>query len=299
MGSYLLGGHRVDINFGAGVKAAPSLGPFEISPSAAQQPLMQVAVGVAPPYSTEESTPKHGGVRHQAGDVGWFDVCDDKFGGLILCLYASPSSKASASMEINRDFSVFRISLSPQPSFSLPAQMLMNALMVCYSFATSRQSTLILHSSTIVYRGRAYMFLGGSGVGKSTHSQLWLRSFEGCELLNDDNPIVRLENSGLRAYGSPWSGKTPCYKQLNAPVGAMVELCQAEENEICPLYGAEAYASILSNCNTVRCNERAYNAILETAAKLVERVPFYRLKNRPDADAAELCRDTICRRSKQ
>lgn len=304
MDSYLLGGHRIDINFEAGVKGVSSLGPFEIMPSVAsgQQPIMRVAVDIAQPYSAEESTMKHGSLRHQAGDAGWFDVFDDsRTGGVFLYFYASPSisSEVTASIKINRDFSDFRISLSPLPSFAMPAQTLMNALMVCYSFAASRQSTLILHSSTIVYRGWAYMFLGGSGVGKSTHSQLWLRGFDECELLNDDNPIVRLDGSGLRAYGSPWSGKTPCYKQLSAPVGAIVELCQSGENEIVSLCGVEAYASILSNCNTLRCNSRAYNAILDTAAKLVERVPIYRLKNRPDAEAAELCRDAICRHSKQ
>ena len=73
--------------------------------------------------------------------------------------------------------------------------------------------TVAIHSSCIVYRGKAVLFLGASGTGKSTHTRLWLENIEGSTLLNDDSPFVRVEDGKVWAYGSPWSGKTSCYKQ--------------------------------------------------------------------------------------
>ena len=63
--------------------------------------------------------------------------------------------------------------------------------------------------------------MGKSGTGKSTHSRLWLENVPGATLLNDDNPIVRLTLVGAIVYGSPWSGKTPCYKNESAPLAGV------------------------------------------------------------------------------
>ncbi len=82
------------------------------------------------------------------------------------------------------------------------------------------------------------MFLGPSGTGKSTHASLWLENVEGTELVNDDNPVVRiLDDGSIKVYGSPWSGKTPCYLNVNYPLGGIVNLIQASHNKISRLGG--------------------------------------------------------------
>jgi hypothetical protein len=80
-----------------------------------------------------------------------------------------------------------------------------NALMMMYTFVTSDKLTALFHSSVVSHQGKAYMFLGKSGTGKSTHSQLWLKYIDGTELVNDDNPVVRIIDGEARVYGSPWS----------------------------------------------------------------------------------------------
>ena len=62
-----------------------------------------------------------------------------------------------------------------------------NALMVMYALATANKQTALFHSSVVSFQDKAYMFLGKSGTGKSTHSRLWLKYIEGTELINDDN----------------------------------------------------------------------------------------------------------------
>lgn len=80
-------------------------------------------------------------------------------------------------------------------------------LMLMYAFATARKNTLLMHASVTMKDGKGYVFLGKSGTGKSTHSQLWINNIEGCSLLNDDNPVMRVMDDGeVRVFGSPWSG---------------------------------------------------------------------------------------------
>lgn len=168
-----------------------------------------------------------------------------------------------------------------------------NAMMLCYAFRTSSEGTLQMHSSVVVKNGRGYMFLGKSGTGKSTHSSLWLNHLQGCHLLNDDNPIIKIVNGTATVFGSPWSGKTPCYKQENVPIGAIVSLEQFGENRIERLSPIRAYADLYSSCSGFRAEKSIADGLHSTMEKIIAAVPFYHLKCLPDKEAAVLCCQTI------
>ena len=167
-------------------------------------------------------------------------------------------------------------------------------IMLMFTFATERKNTIMMHSSVTVKDGKGYLFLGRSGTGKSTHSQLWINNIEGCELLNDDNPVLRFEENGeTRVYGSPWSGKTPCYRNLDYPVGAIVDLHQAKENKIRRLTNVEAYAMMCVSSSGIRFVKQLADGIHYTREKIVCSVPCYSLDCLPNAEAAYLCCKTV------
>lgn len=168
-----------------------------------------------------------------------------------------------------------------------------NAAMLVYAFSTTALDTLLFHSSVTVREGKGYMFLGHSGTGKSTHSQQWKKAFPDAELLNDDNPVVRIWPDGtVRVYGSPWSGKTPCYKAEDVPVGALVQLAQAPVNEIKRLRMSQAYPYILASVSGLKLQPHMMDALYESIAKLLELCPVYKLDCLPNPDAARLCAQT-------
>jgi hypothetical protein len=167
-------------------------------------------------------------------------------------------------------------------------------LMLMFAFATASKKTLLMHSSVTMKDGKGYLFLGKSGTGKSTHSQLWINNIEGCSLLNDDNPVIRvLETGEVRVYGSPWSGKTPCYRNLDVPVGAIVSLQQAKTNKIRRQSLPEAYASVYVSFSGYRFIKEMADGLHITNAMVVSKVPCYLLNCLPDADAAFLCYQTV------
>ncbi|MDR0977237.1 MAG: hypothetical protein LBL78_05750, partial [Prevotellaceae bacterium] len=171
------------------------------------------------------------------------------------------------------------------------AFVLNNALMMLYSFTSAPLHTLMMHASVVACEGRGYLFLGKSGTGKSTHSRLWLDNIAGSELLNDDNPVVRIDPQAntVTVYGSPWSGKTPCYRNLSYPVGAFVSLEQAPENEITRRTAAYALADLLPSCSCLREEPQIYHGVMESAKHLAAHIPTYHLRCLPDAAAALLC----------
>lgn len=167
-----------------------------------------------------------------------------------------------------------------------------NAAMLVYAFATADKATLLFHSSVTILDGKAYMFLGHSGTGKSTHSQQWKAAFPQAQLLNDDNPAVRIIDGQTIVYGSPWSGKTPCYKNAQAPVQALVQLAQAPENKIERLRMSQAYPYILASVSGLKVLPQMMDILFESIAKLLEISPVYRLECLPNPDAARLCAQT-------
>ena len=161
--------------------------------------------------------------------------------------------------------------------------------MMLFAFSSAREKALMLHSSVVECGGKAYVFQGKSGTGKSTHSALWLRCVEGAALLNDDNPIARIEDGQVFLYGSPWSGKTPCYRNRRVAAGAFVRLAQAPQNHIRRLGPAEAFASLLPSCSVMKWDKALYDAVCETVGEAVQKVPSYALQCLPDEGAARLC----------
>ena len=167
------------------------------------------------------------------------------------------------------------------------------SLMIQYTFATAGLGTLLLHASVTRYEGRGNLFFGVSGTGKSTHSRLWHDHVPGSDLMNDDNPVIRYEDGGFRVYGSPWSGKTLCYRNVVAPVGALVRLEQYPENRIERLEPLQAYASVIAAVSTIRWNHGIMDLLVPTIERVAMTVPCYRLQCRPDEEAVRVCKNAI------
>lgn len=168
-------------------------------------------------------------------------------------------------------------------------------LMFAYSFASSFHQTLLVHASTVRHRGLGYPFIASSGTGKSTQVSMWLRHIPDCDLLNDDNPIIRIEQGRAYIYGSPWSGKTPCYRNQKAPVGAVTRIDRAPANSIEKLSAAQAFASLLPACSSMIWDKDVYNNTCGTIGKLIEAAPSYILHCLPNKESALLCSKTIAK----
>ena len=164
-----------------------------------------------------------------------------------------------------------------------------NALMVLFALATADRQTVLFHAAVVSYENKGYMFLGPSGMGKSTHARLWLQHIAGTELVNDDNPVVRLTDDVFSVYGSPWSGKTPCYRNVSYPLGGIVLLSQAPQNKIKRLGGLQAYAALVQSISGKRWDERIADGLHQTENALATKVPVWHLECLPDEAAARLC----------
>ena len=89
-----------------------------------------------------------------------------------------------------------------------------------------KYNAIFLHSSAILYKGKAYLFSADSGVGKSTHTKLWIKKFgaENEQIINDDKPIIRFIDNDWYVYGSPFDGGTGININIRAKLGGIIFL---------------------------------------------------------------------------
>ena len=266
----------------------PSFAPFEIEGRHEEETLFfQLTVD-----DTMRPEPKERRERIRKFDTGngetVVDLVDDggyqyiikDINGAECCLLRSDKEFRRCRCALNGNYNMRSFGLN-------------NALMLIFAFAGSRHDTLLIHASLVRQNGYGYAFIAKSGTGKSTHVSLWLRHLPGCDLMNDDNPIVRIIDGEAYIFGGPWSGKTPCYRNVKARLGAITRIDRAPANSIERLAPIEAFASFLPSCSSMKWDEDIFNRICNTVTKIIETTAIYTLHCLPNEEAAILCNKTI------
>lgn len=153
---------------------------------------------------------------------------------------------------------------------------------------------LMLHSSAVELYGKAYLFSGHSGAGKSTHTQLWQQTFgDQVKVFNDDKPALRRLEDGWYAYGTPWCGKDGINLNSKVALAGICFLKQASQNKIRRLDMQEAAQNLIRQ--TLRRFKLVDNLdlMLSHVDRLVREIPVFELENRPEPEAARLSYETM------
>jgi hypothetical protein len=137
---------------------------------------------------------------------------------------------------------------------------------------------ILLHSSCIVVDGWAYAFSADSGVGKSTHTQLWLKHFgDRAHMLNDDKPAIRIIDGRVYACGTPWSGKYDYSTPEIVPLAGICFISRGEENRIKKADTSKAIYNIFAQ--TVRkLGADAMENLFDVLDEIFKKVPIWDLE---------------------
>ncbi len=264
----------------------PSLEPFRTTDATAE-PLLRLTIDDELRPIPKEQRERIRNFETGNGDTivdeiktGGYQYIIKNLQGYPCCLLQCDEAFKDCRCALNGSFNMRRFGLN-------------NALMMAYAFAASFHQTLLLHASTVRHNGKGYAFIAKSGTGKSTQVSMWLRYIDGCDLMNDDNPIVRVIDGQIFIYGTPWSGKTPCYRNIKVPLGAITRIARAPENSIVREKPINAFASFLPSCASMKWDEEIYRRTGDTITYIIEHLPIYTLHCLPNKDAALLCQQTI------
>ena len=155
----------------------------------------------------------------------------------------------------------------------------------------ARFDRLFLHSSVVLWQGKALAFCAASGVGKSTHAALWA-SHLGVDILNGDRCLLEPVEGGFLAHGSPCAGSSGIYRRDCAPLAGIFLLQQAQENQVRRVSQAEAFRALLQQSVIIQWEEALTARACDLLLRLTQCLPVWQLSCRPDPEAALLARET-------
>ena len=159
-------------------------------------------------------------------------------------------------------------------------------LRIVHSLVLAPRGGVLLHAASGIRNGRAFLFSGVSGAGKTTMASL---APPDATLLTDEISYIRNEGGAWYAYGTPFAGElAKPGENVRAPIGAIYLLAQGPENRIDPVSQADATRALMRNILFFADDPELTGAVFETACRLAEQVPVRRLTFFPDARVWEL-----------
>lgn len=250
-----------------------------------------------------QTIPQDVPVVDESNDMGHLQLWPSADGYFVRQTFASSDNDSAQAEEVhtmssNACFS--RVSIALQLEAPNAALALTSLIRLAFSQAILLHGAVAIHASAVEGPdGVAYAFMGASGTGKSTHSEQWLKTFPDFRLLNDDNPVLRLTEYGITLSGTPWSGKTACYRAVTCRVGGLVRLRQAAVNCFCLKQGVSAFVLLLPGCSALRTDAVLTDALHETLAEVAERVKIGEMACLPNEEAARVCLNALLTDSEQ
>lgn len=159
---------------------------------------------------------------------------------------------------------------------------------------------LMLHASAVELAGKAYLFSGPCGMGKSTHTKLWQQTFgSAAQVFNDDKPALRYVNCKWYAYGTPWCGKDGINQNKRVPLAGICFLKRGESNCIRQLNANESIQKLISQTRRKFYNVEWLDLMLKNVEQLVRDIPIFELQNRPEPDAVRVSYEAMHRKAEE
>ena len=156
-----------------------------------------------------------------------------------------------------------------------------------YSYAVDFNFVQV-HSSFISFHDKGIMFLGPSGIGKTTQAELWAR-FLHARIINGDLVFIQNTKEGeVLGWGTPWHGSSPYCENDSVPLGALIVLQQSDYNRLRRLTGYEMVSTILKNIFYPLWRKDATSLCLDNLSDVLNTLPVYELSCRPDQEAVDL-----------
>ena len=160
---------------------------------------------------------------------------------------------------------------------------------LCQMFYTHavQKNYLQFHSSLISYNGNGLMFLGPSGIGKTTQAELW-NQYRDALIINGDVVFVEERESLYYGWGTPWHGSSPYCENTNVPVKALIVLKQGDVNSIRELHGFEKVTAVSESVFYPKWLDGGMEMSLAILNRLLSTLPVYEFINKADEESVDL-----------
>ena len=214
-------------------------------------------------------------------------VCENEYEYVLLF----PQMKQIFFTKIKKDGTEALICYHPT-SPSLLTEPLFHVMRFLYLYLAQKNGCYIMHSASILYQDRAWLFSGSSGTGKSTHTNMWQRLFH-VPVINGDLNLITLKNGTAFVCGIPWCGTSGLFDTKDYPLGGIVHLKQSGEIKVTPLPSGEKALFTAQRLISPAWNQELFKKNIDFSEQISNLVPVLRLACRADEESAHAMKQHI------
>lgn len=204
-------------------------------------------------------------------------------------LFLFPDQPLLVEARLKKDASFFCIYCIPSEKGSLQ-DVLFHVLRLGFLYLAQQRGMTVLHSASLLYKNKAYLFSGPSGTGKSTHTRLWQEAF-GTPLLNGDLNLLSFSENTPVVHGIPWCGTSGISTTSSHPLGGIVFLKQDTSDFVEELTPDEQILSLTNRMITPSWTPALFEKNLFFAERLASRTHLCRLHCTPTNHAAKVMKE--------
>lgn len=167
-----------------------------------------------------------------------------------------------------------------------------HAIRLLYLYLAQKHGMAALHSASLLYRDRLWLFSGHSGMGKSTHTNLWKELYS-TPLINGDLNLLATENGQPVVHGIPWCGTSGIYDSNTYPLGGIILLNKAPENFTEQLSPDRKRLLVSQRLISPAWTKELWNANLSVLEPWIDRILVCKLHCTKEAEAVEAIKKEI------
>lgn len=206
-------------------------------------------------------------------------------------IFTFPEEYGIYEMKVSKDGSATDIYCFPSLSKEHISH-IFHALRFAFLIAAQQHGMFVIHSASILYKGRAWLFSGCSGTGKSTHTSLWNRLYN-TPVLNGDLNIISMKDNLPVIYGLPWCGTSGIFTTAGYPLGGIIFLRKAAVNNVITLTDDNKALSIMQRLVSPSWDVMLLQKNIDFAESIIQKIPVYRLDCTKEPEAASIIKNAI------
>lgn len=171
---------------------------------------------------------------------------------------------------------------------------LFHALRLLYLYLAQIKGMAAIHSASILYQDKVWLFSGRSGMGKSTHTNLWKTLYH-TPVINGDLNLLAFENGTPVVHGIPWCGTSGLYDRKTYPLGGIILLKQAPEDWVEELTPDRKQLLVCQRLISPAWSPELFEKNMDIAEKITGQVLVCKLNCTKEYSAAETIKERIDR----
>ncbi len=232
----------------------------------------------------------NGNILIRNGTVSIIDTGTEGLSGNSY-IFTFPEEYGIYEMKVSKDGSATDIYCFPSITKEHTCH-IFHALRFAFLIAAQLHGMFVIHSASILYKGKAWLFSGCSGTGKSTHTALWNKIYN-TPVLNGDLNIISIKDNLPVTYGLPWCGTSGIFTTASYPLGGIIFLKKAAVNNVVKLTNYDQALSIMQRMVSPSWDVTLLQKNLDFAENIIQKIPVYRLDCTKEPEAASVIKSKI------